>query len=273
MTGTQPSEIVVPLDGREASVRAVPVAGRIGKRLGLGIRLFAASSEGDSDLASWMATVADQHLTAMEVAIDVASADDPVTAIVNAAGDTGLVCMATAASLLPHQGHVGSVAEGVTRELGRPVMLVGPQMEPSPGANTTRVIVPVDGSDLSEAILPVGADLARAFDVPLWIVTVMAPLNESSANLRSGAITIGVGYLRQLARELRKSHGVAAEYEVLHRPDTAKAIVDFAGDDGTVAMTTHGRAGLSRLFGGSVATGVVAHSQRAVVLLRPADVD
>ncbi|MCP3975729.1 MAG: universal stress protein [bacterium] len=273
MTGTHPSEILVPLDGREASVRAVPVAGRIAKRLGLGLRLFAASSDGDADLESWLQTVADQHLQNTDVALEVAVADDPVAAIIAAAGETAMVCMATAASLLPHQGHVGSVAEGVTRAMGRPVMLVGPQMEPSPGTLTSRVIVPVDGSALSEAILPVAADLARAFNEPLWLVTVMVQQKGGAANKGSGAVTVGVGYLRQLSRELRKSHDIDAQYDILHRPDTAEAIVDFAGDDGTVVMTTHGRAGLSRVFGGSVATGVVAHSQRAVVLLHPADVE
>ena len=81
MTGRKPSEIIVPLDGREASARAVPVAGRIAKRLGLGIRLFAASSDGDSDLEEWMKTVASRHLADLEVAIDLAVADDPVAAL------------------------------------------------------------------------------------------------------------------------------------------------------------------------------------------------
>ena len=87
------------------------------------------------------------------------------------------------------------------------------------------------------------------------------------------AVTIGVGYLRRLAGQIRDSHAIDAEYEVLHRDNPAEAIVDFTGDDGTVVMTTHGRSGLSRLFGGSVATGVVAHSKRAVIVWHPADAD
>jgi len=273
MIGTKVNQLIVPLDGREASVRAVPVAGRIGRRLGLGLRLFVTVSDADPDIEPWMRSVADRHLAGMEVATDVAIADDPAAAIVEVAGATGMVCMATAGSLRPHQGHVGSVAEGVTRQLGRPVILVGPRMEASPGENTTRLIVPVDGSPLSEAILPVAGDLARAFDVPAWIVTVVSPSVESAAHMGVDAISIGVGYLRRLAQQIRDSHGVDAEYDVLHRDNPAEAIVDFADADGTVVMSTHGRAGLSRLFGGSVATGVVAHSRRAVMVLRPTDVD
>jgi len=270
---TAASELIVPLDGRDASVRAVPVAGRVAARLGLGVRLFAASDDDGSEMKAWMEEVATTHLSGSEVSIEVDGGDDPVAAIVMAAGEGGMVCMATAASLLPHQGHIGSVAEGVTREMQRPVILVGPEMVASPGENTTRLIVPVDGSPLSEAILPVAGDLAEALDVPAWLVTVVSPSIDSSSHMGVDAITIGVGYLRGLARQLRSSHDIDAEYEVLHRDNPAEAIVDFTGSDGTVVMTTHGRSGLSRLFGGSVATAVVARSQRAVIVWHPADGD
>ena len=46
---TAASELIVPLDGRDASVRAVPVAGRVAARLGLGVRLFAASDDDGSE--------------------------------------------------------------------------------------------------------------------------------------------------------------------------------------------------------------------------------
>ena len=37
------TEMLVPLDGREPGLRAVPVAARIAERLGLPLRLFGAS--------------------------------------------------------------------------------------------------------------------------------------------------------------------------------------------------------------------------------------
>ena len=57
------------------------------------------------------------------------------------------------------------------------------------------------------------------------------------------------GYVRRLATE------VGAEWEVLHGPDPAKAIVQWAGS-ALIAMTTHGRSGLSRITIGSVTTAV-----------------
>lgn len=268
-------ELVVPLDGREESVRAVPVAGRLASRLGLSLRLFAASDD-QGPISSWMQRVGEKHLDGMDVTYTVTRPETTIEeTIVEAAGERGLVCMATAASLRPHQGHVGSVAEGVVRRIDRPVFLVGPDMEPSPGEHTRRVIIPVDGSPLSESALDVGGDLAATLGVQAWVVSVVPHRTEMVAQSRLGAGTIASesGYVRGLALRLAERHAIDAEYEVLHWDDPARALVDFAGDDGTVVMSTHGRSGLNRVFGGSVATGVVAHSHRAVLVWRPAESD
>lgn len=258
------TELLVPLDGSEASQRSVPVAGRLADRLDLGVRLF---TVGNPDV---LGDIAASLLPGRSVEIEGGSGDT-VESIVEAAGKDRLVCMATAASLRPHGGHVGSVAEGVVRTIGRPVFLVGPHMERHPGEHTQRVIVPVDGSELSEASLDVAGDLARALNVPVWVVTSVPQKVEAKARASmAGDFAAGQsGYVMHLARGLRKRYGVDAEYEILHVDDPAKSIVDFTGDDGTIVMTTHGRSGLNRVFGGSVATAVVAHSPRAVLVWRP----
>lgn len=179
--------------------------------------------------------------------------------------------MATAASLLPHQGHIGSVAEDVIRKVRRPVALVGPKVERQPGSETERVVVPVDGSELSESALNVSADLAEILGVPLWIVSVVSHRAAAAfaAQVESPSSLVESSYVNRLARDLATQRNFAAEFDVLHGDDPTRAILDFTGDNGTVVMSTHGRSGLSRLFGGSVATGVVAHSKRAVFVWRP----
>ncbi len=262
------AELVVPLDGSDSSLRALPVAARLAARLGMSIRLCTAGGERSED---WLRGIAEEHLAGFDVAVDAVDTNDPVEAILNAAGDHGFPCMATAALIRLHDGHVGSVAEGVTRRIGRPVVLAGPQMEYRPVSPTERIICPVDGSKTSEASLEIAALLAQRFKVPVWVVTVMSPKDESAARA-----TLGVdpsmyesGYVRSLARSVSDRFEIDGEFDVLHGDDPAQAIVDFAGDDGTVVMSTHGRTGLRRVFGGSVAMGVVANSKRAVVVWRP----
>lgn len=262
------AELVVPLDGSDESLRVLPVAARLASRLGMSIRLCTAGGERSED---WLRGIAEAHLAGFEVAVDAFDETDPVEAILTAAGDHGFPCMATAGVIRLHDGHVGSVAEGVVRRIGRPVVLAGPQMEHRPASPTERIICPVDGSKASEASLEIAASLAQRFKVPVWVVTVMSPKDESTARA-----TLGVessmyesGYVRSLARSISEKFEVDGEFDVLHGADPAEAIVEFAGDDGTVVMSTHGRSGLRRVFGGSVATGVVANSKRAVVVWRP----
>jgi len=265
------SNLLVPLDGSDASLRAVPVAVRLARRLDLDVRLFrlvADESERDGALAQ-LELVAAQYLGKGEGEPIVVVGDDAVSAIVAASGSDVVPCMGTAASVRFHQGHFGSVAEGVVREFGRPMFLVGPEMEPFPGQPTQKVVLPVDDSPLAETAIPVAVELAGAFGVPLWVVSVASPRGEA----RAGGSKHVVGharYIRNVAARIRREHpGLDVEYEALHDEDPADAIVRFVGDDGTAVLATHGRSGLSRLVAGSVATGVVARSQRAVVVLRP----
>jgi len=262
---TEVEELVVPVDGRGPSVRALPVAVRLAERLDCTIRLIAAATEDSNRLEGWMHLIADQYVENRLVEIEVIDSHDPVAAIAQSASGSRLVCMATAGSLRPHQGHAGSVAEGVVRRVRKPVFLVGPHMAPRPPEHTSRVIIPVDGSPLSETALPVGADLAARLKVPAWVVSVVPATPGQPVSGRAAESA----YVRDVAERIGANHGIDAEYEVLHGRDPAVAIVDFAGDDGTVVMTTHGRSGLSRLFAGSVTTAVVAHSHRAVLVWRP----
>lgn len=267
------SKLLVPLDGSESSIRAVPVAARLAGRFGFRVQLFQlANDESGADRAQKnLDDVAARYLDGVGAECAVETGDDPVAAIVAAAGNDSIPCMGTAASVRFHQGHFGSVAEGVVRQLARPMFLVGPEMEPSPGSPTQKIVVPVDDSALSETALPVGVALAGAFDVPLWIVSVASPRHEAKSIGRGSELVVGHSrYVHNLAAKIKRNHpDLDVEYEALHDEDPAEAIVRFVGDDGTAVMATHGRSGLSRLVAGSVATGVVAHSKRAVVVLRP----
>lgn len=263
------TEMLVPLDGRDPSLRSLPRAARIAARLGLSLRLLTVSDDVERS-RGWLAERAAEVIPGVTVELDVASGV-PAEAIATTAGPTTLICMATAATLRPHEGHVGSVAEEVVRGAEAPVMMIGPKVDLDPGVPTGKVVVPVDGSALSEQALGVAGALASALDVPAWVVTVIPARAEAAAGRRLGSSLAGPesGYVRRVASDLGRDHGILTSYEVLHIEDPAEAILDFAGADGLVVMSTHGRSGLSRLFGGSVALGVVGGAARPVVVIRP----
>lgn len=271
--------VIVPLDGRDASIRAVPPAKRIAAKLDAELKLLSIVEE-EEDVETrekWLHDVSADFVAAPNASTHVVASEDEdvVATITSFAGDGGLLCMATAGKVSFHSGHFGSNAEGVARAIGRPLFMVGPHAVPEAEVLTQRVIVPVDGSELAATAVEIGGDLAAALDVPLWIVEVVSPAAVAAASAKMGGPVEGgdMGYVKTLARHISRARDLDVEYEILHSEDPDRAIVDFAGEDGTVVMSTHGRTGLGRLFAGSVTAGVVAHSRRAVVVLRPEGID
>ncbi len=182
--------------------------------------------------------------------------------------DDTTVVMATAATMAPHQGHIGSIGESIVRASHRPTVLVGPNAMASLVTGPRRVVVPVDGSELSERALLPAVEVARWLAAPVWIVTVLTPDMEGAAAGMGIDPAAETGYVRRLAAELPED--IDAEFEVLHRRDIAEAILEFAGEDGVCVMSSHGRSGVARLALGSVTAQVVRHARWPAVVIPPA---
>ena len=134
-----------------------------------------------------------------------------------------------------------------------------------------RILVPLDGSALAEAVLPQVQDLAKALGAELFLVRAAAAHVFPGADPTEEEVDVvqkAEAYVAEMAGRLRDAgipihtavrYGEAAE-EILEH------IVVNAID--LVAMSTHGRSGLSRLVLGSVAAQVVHHAPVPVLLLR-----
>lgn len=258
--------VLVPV-GSSEDLRAVEFAAHVAARRGGRVRAIHVGR----DLAGSaldLARIADAlaKIDAAPIELVPVTSDAIDHAIVQAADDATLVCMTTAATVLPHDRHIGSTSESVVRMLGKPVALVGPKAVGIVEV-PARIVVPVDGSERAEAALGPAAELAVTLGAEVWVVTVVSRRQQEQAGAMVGA-DLGVlesAYVRRLARHI----GRDAQWEVLHGSDPAAAILDFAHPNGIVVMSTHGRTGLARLFAGSVAAEIVAGSTHPVVVLRP----
>jgi nucleotide-binding universal stress UspA family protein len=141
-----------------------------------------------------------------------------------------------------------------------------------------RIIVPLDGSALSEAILPEVERLAADSPVELVLLAVGAIPHE--VQNRAGT----VAYLDDIAREeaddlaqYLEGHAHRLQTGRVHARtrvrfgEPAAEIVRCADEEeaDAIAMSTHGRTGLDRLVHGSVAGTVRRSSRLPVLLLRP----
>lgn len=140
-----------------------------------------------------------------------------------------------------------------------------------------KILVPLDGSPLAEAVLPHAQALAKSEDAE--IVLLRVPLTPNIEFLsRNPTIAEKMiedvekqteGYL-QAEVEILKKNG--AKVSSIMRegsiPETILAIADETHAD-VIAMSTHGRSGIQRWLMGSVADRVVHHAHIPVMLIHP----
>jgi nucleotide-binding universal stress UspA family protein len=146
-----------------------------------------------------------------------------------------------------------------------PVVLVGPRASTDRKDLRGELIVPVDGSDFSEATLSLGAAWGIGLEARPWVVEVLEPDQVQVPDTSESS------YVARLARETRRLSHHDVQYEVLHSNHPGKAIGDFARsiEASLIVASTHGRTGLDRLALGSVAMEIVRHAPCPVVLNRP----
>jgi nucleotide-binding universal stress UspA family protein len=139
----------------------------------------------------------------------------------------------------------------------------------------TRILVPLDGSELSEEALPYAVEIARRADGEIVLITAIQPVGIWDAT--ASAINwereekVAEEYLEE-RREHLEAHQVKARQVRMHG-DAAVAILEASEDEAAdlIVMSTHGRSGITRWLFGSVADRVINHSLRPLLVIRPGD--
>lgn len=141
-----------------------------------------------------------------------------------------------------------------------------------------KILVPLDGSERAEAILPHVEDLATRFDCTVLFLQVVEPgvvytspydaypeLNADELEQRAKRVA---DYLKEWEQKFQ-SKGIDTRRRVEHGP-VVPAILEVAASDDVdlIAMASHGRTGLARVFYGSVAAGVLHRIDRPLLLVR-----
>ena len=159
---------------------------------------------------------------------------------------------------------LGSVADDLLRCMFGPIIVLGPhaaELESFSGD----LVVPVDGSDFAETILPIAAAWGIALGARPWVVEVITEPVPVLVDVFESS------YTNRLADRWRAQSHHDVEFEVLHSGHPGREIADFARRVGArlIVMSTHGRTGLKRLTAGSTASAVVRSATCPVVLHRP----
>jgi nucleotide-binding universal stress UspA family protein len=268
--------ILVPLDGSRLAEAVLPLAEALARDHEADVHVLrTVTTEGPPDAQAKDRQDAETYLAVVCGALSARGLKgvrssvwfgEPDQTIVNAAlrDDASLITMSTHGRRGWSRVLFGSVAERLVRMAPVPVLLVRGQL-PAQAGGPGRILVALDGSDLSEAVLPAVARLAGPLDLTIQLLHAIEPfqptaLPEVGVHLREmlrRRQADAERYLATVAQTL-EAKGLRVRQAVrLGRP--ARVILQQAQDENVslIAMSTHGRTGLGRLLMGSVAESVL----------------
>lgn len=140
-----------------------------------------------------------------------------------------------------------------------------------------KILVPLDGSPIAEAVLPHAEALAKAESAELIILRVpnipageyiaLDPLVASTIrkDIREEAAKYVTKTVDALKKDNIKVTGITKEGSV---PDIILEVAEETHAD-MIAMSTHGRTGVKRWLMGSVADKIIHHTHIPVMLIHP----
>ncbi len=145
-----------------------------------------------------------------------------------------------------------------------------------------KILVPLDGSELAESILPNVEELARHFGSTIILLQVLElphlvglpkgdvydALPQMTPAEVSQYLTETRRYLDRVANRLQEK-GIDSRGLVEYGPVVVTIMrVARQEDIGLIAMASHGRGGLADVYYGSVAAGVLQRIDRPLLIVR-----
>jgi nucleotide-binding universal stress UspA family protein/FixJ family two-component response regulator len=281
------NRILVPLDGSPATEVALPYAEKLAGRLGSEVTLIYVGNwakdqyqhmgrfyiqkmvETTKQGARRYAKKSEQQVIKVRSAILVG---DPAEEIVRYVKQERIGLVLTA---------MGSVADKVLRVANRPMVLMGVRgAHPDVQGKSilSKVLVPLDGSRESEAVIPYIEELASNLRLDVVLLQVLAgsyyPISvrgydhiRSSKEQMESDKALAKAYLDKVGARLKKK-GVTVESEVrfgVAAEEIIKLTDEICAD--VVAMSTHHQNGAARWIYGSVAKKVLRRRDISLLML------
>lgn len=296
-------KILIPLDGSKTAEAVLPYARYLADRLKIPVELLAVvdiadiASHMSGEKARFLDTMVDDTVRASEgylrgvagtfkgatvkITVEKGRAEDAIIDKGETDKDT-LIAMATHGRSGLNRFLLGSVAEKVLRGTSNPLLLARAREQASADGEAAlqTMIVPLDGSELAESVLPTAVEMAKRLGMGIVLFRAYhIPYNAYAGDEGYYAINFDelMGSMRDEANEyLAKKAGEVKKLGLDKVSTVSKE--GFAGDEiiaagrstpnGLIAMSSHGRSGMKRWVLGSVAETVVRHSTDPVLVLR-----
>ena len=286
--------MLVPLDGSGSSEMVLPFAEEIARKSAASIVLITATGLESQDLEplyrSYLEQVREKlqaHLRsygtgpAAKLEIHVLKGD-PASEILRYADEVGadIIVMAGRGSTGRGPWLLGTIATRVSVASTRPVLVVKNHIEKvalDQDKIFQKILVPLDGSTAGEAALPFTEELAKTMGSELILFHAVQPAASwmgagvggtyAAIEVPEDVKRVASGYLENLSKRLR-AKGLNVKV-VLQDGPAAELIINYAKAEGVdvIAISTHGRTGISRWVFGSVTEKILRYGNPAVLVV------
>jgi nucleotide-binding universal stress UspA family protein len=294
------TRLLIPLDGSKTAEAVLPYARTLARTLKIpvevlgivdmtalttqvfrgGVYFETIIAENARSTEEYLKRIAKTFSDHVEYTVEIGKAEDVI--IEKAGSDATLTAMATHGRSGINRLLMGSVAEKVLRGSTNPLLLIRASEEThSEGeAILRKVIVPLDGSEEAETVLPSVVELAKAFKLEIVLLRAYPRFNTHGVDdyngvnyevIRAAFRDEAQRYLENKVGELKRK-GVGKVSFALAEGSGALEVVALGRltADNLIAMCTHGRSGVKRWVLGSVTEKIVRLSEDPVLILHGA---
>lgn len=292
--------ILVPLDGSKTAEMVFPYLIEIASRYGSQIILVSVSESNDSVFAcrSYLENMAlviknrlnEQKAKRQTVVDFTVLLGNPPIEILDYATDAGcdLIILSSRGATKQNAWPLGNVADKILSASNIPVLLIRKNIDGLiSGGNRLikRILVNLDGSNLSEIVLPIAEEMSKTlqaeinlfrvaerstFLTTMGIAMINEMPNEIALDRQSDlAKSEATDYLNKIKDSLAKKE-VKASIAMGEGP-IAEQILNYAekNEVDLIAMSTHGRSGMGRWVFGSITDKVIHAGDKPIMVVRP----
>ena len=295
------NRILVPLDGSSFGEHALPWAQSIARRAEARIELVhvyqpaglpetawadQAYEQGKQKAQAYLECVVERLKPSTRFGVEATLLEGHVAErLLKQVNETGadLIVLTTHGRGSLSRYWLGSVADELIRRATVPLLMVRPQEEAADLTDelaVRRILIPLDGSPFAEQILEPAMALGTLMQTEYRLLRVVAPtvasgpdpwfsppLHVPDQDVQSQAQT----YLERISERMQEGNSRTVGAHVKSALHSGPAILeDVQGHDvNLIALSTHGRSGITRWVMGSVADKVVRGAAVPVLAYRP----
>ena len=293
--------ILVPLDGSKLAEAAIPAAASLTQILNAPVILLHVMEKDPpqeihkdrhitraDEASAYLEEIAKRNFPAeakVDSHVHTAAVKDVASSIVEHAMSEfqpDLIVMCTHGKSGVRELLYGSIAQQVVANGTTPLLLIKPELDPSPTFKLEKILVPLDTGPIHDDSLPVTQELARVYKSNIHLLTVIPTFSTVAGETAAASSLLPATTsalldikVENAAEDLQehldelKQAGLQVTAEVA-RGDPATEIVNLSEklNADLIVLTTHRRAGTAAFWARSVAPNV-ARRARVPILLIP----